>query len=227
MDTEWTVLLQIRIPILKEQGWQGSGRSNAGRRQKVLVQHMGFASSKQDQKLHVACLLWFPPYESKSEAETHHGQLTVQMMLERGGKPVTCFVVMQRTCLSLVKIGVELSSSYKPSNFKKLLSWILNNQGKPELFAMMTWGIWYKWNQVHLHKPCCTSDLIATQAKERLQEFTAALPPKPPRMTRTRGIWKPPNASYFKINFDGGVFRNENKSSIGVVIWDHTSFVIA
>ena len=114
-----------------------------------------------------------------------------------------------------------------PSNFKKLLSWILNNQGKPELFVMTTWGIWYKWNQVHLHKPCCTSDLIATQAKERLQEFTAALPPKPPRMTRTRDIWKPPDVSYFKINFDGGVFRNENKSSIGVVIWDHTSFVIA
>ena len=91
---------------------------------------------------------------------------------------------------------------------------------------MTTWGIWNQRNQVHLHKPCCASDWIATQAKERLQEFTAALPLKPPRTTRTRDIWKPPHASHFKINFDGAIFRNENRSGIGVVIRDHIGSVI-
>lgn len=92
---------------------------------------------------------------------------------------------------------------------------------------MTMWGIWYQRNQVRLHKLCCTSDQIAPQAKERLQEFTAALPPKAPRTTRTREKWKPPDASCFKINFDGAICRNENRSGIGVVIRDHTSSVIA
>ena len=122
------------------------------------------------------------------------------------------------SCRELDSIWSESEWNFRqainPTNFKELLSWILNNHGKPELFAMTTWGIWYQRNQVRLHKPCCTSDQIATQAKERLQEFTVALPPKPPRTTRTRDIWKPPDASYFKINFDGAVFKNENRSGV-------------
>ena len=30
------------------------------------------------------------------------------------------------------------------TNFKELLSWILNNQGNLKLFAMITWGIWHQ-----------------------------------------------------------------------------------
>ena len=92
---------------------------------------------------------------------------------------------------------------------------------------MMTWGIWHQRNQVLLYKACYSSNLITVQAKERLDEFHATLPPKPPTMPRTRVIRKPPNASYFKINFDGVVFRNENRSGIGMVIRDHTSSIIA
>ena len=39
--------------------------------------------------------------------------------------------------------------------------------------------------------------------------------------------WKPLNPSMFKINFDGAVFKNDNKSGIGVVIRDHQGLVIA
>lgn len=70
------------------------------------------------------------------------------------------------------------------------------------------------------------------QAKERLDELCATLPTKPLTMPRTRVIWKPPDASCFKINFDGAIFRNENRSGIGVVIRDnvirdHTGSIIA
>ncbi|KAL0002163.1 hypothetical protein SO802_015944, partial [Lithocarpus litseifolius] len=101
----------------------------------------------------------------------------------------------------------------RPTNFKELLSWILNNHGSPELFAMLTLF--------------CPSDLIAAQAKERLNEFNATIPPQPPVMPQPRTKWKPPNVSAFKINFDGAIFRQENKSKIGVVIWDHSGAVIA
>ena len=46
------------------------------------------------------------------------------------------------------------------TNFKELLSWILNNQGNPKLFGMTTWGIWSQGNQVCNHQPCCTSNQI-------------------------------------------------------------------
>nr|POE84574.1 hypothetical protein CFP56_66419 [Quercus suber] len=44
---------------------------------------------------------------------------------------------------------------------------------------------------------------------------------------RTKEIWKPPDASCFKINFDGAIFRNENRSCTGVVIQDHAGSIIA
>ena len=39
--------------------------------------------------------------------------------------------------------------------------------------------------------------------------------------------WKPPNANLVKINYDGTIFRNENRSGIGVVVRTHTSAILA
>ena len=113
-----------------------------------------------------------------------------------------------------------------PTNFKELLSWILNNHGNPELFVMMMWGLWRQRNQVRLNKPCCPSDLITVQVKEKLDEFSATIPTKPPAMPRLRTKWKPLDARCFKINFDGVIFRQENKSGIGVVVRDHPGDVL-
>lgn len=89
---------------------------------------------------------------------------------------------------------------------------------------MITWGIWHQQNQVRNHKPCCTSDQLASQAKEKLVEFP---PTYTSSSTKTEGEMDPPDTSFFKINFDGAIFRNENKSGIGVVVRDHTSSIIA
>lgn len=53
---------------------------------------------------------------------------------------------------------------------------------------------------------------------QSLLHFSATIPPQPPAMPRTRTKWKPPDARCFKINFDRAIFRQENKSEIGVVI---------
>ena len=55
----------------------------------------------------------------------------------------------------------------------------------------------------------------------------ATMPPQPPALPQPRMKWKPPNVTDFKINFDGAVFRQENKSGIGVVIRDNSGVVIA
>ena len=83
-------------------------------------------------------------------------------------------------------------------------------------------------NQVRLHIPCCNYDQVASQAKAKLAEFDAALPPKPPVLPRQKVLWKPrPEPSIFKINFDRAVFTNEKKSGIGVGIRDYQGQVIA
>ena len=92
---------------------------------------------------------------------------------------------------------------------------------------MVTWGIWHQHNQVRNNKACCTSDQLTLQAKEKLAEYLAVLPPTLPAPVKPKERWKPPDASLVKINFDGAIFRDENRSSIGVVVRTHTGAILA
>ena len=65
------------------------------------------------------------------------------------------------------------------------------------------------------------------QAKEKLVEYFAILPPTLPAPVKLREKWKPPDASLVKINFDGAIFRSENRSGIGVVVHTHTGAILA
>ena len=46
--------------------------------------------------------------------------------------------------------------------------------------------------------------------------------PKPPPVR-----WKLPLTNYYKVNFDGAIFKESNVRGIGVVIWDNAGMVIA
>ena len=65
------------------------------------------------------------------------------------------------------------------------------------------------------------------QAKEKLAEYLAVLPPIPSTPLKPKEKWKPPDANLVKINFDGAIFRNENRSGIGMVVRTHTSAILA
>jgi len=90
------------------------------------------------------------------------------------------------------------------------------NKG-PVLFAMVTWVVWNRQNNLRLGKIDCQLDQLLKQARERLLEFslhnTSTIAPVG-RPTR----WQPPRQSWFKINFDGALFHSENSASIGVMI---------
>ena len=98
--------------------------------------------------------------------------------------------------LNSVLSQTEWSSRQVPgvTNFKELLSWILKNHGNQELFMMITWGIWHQRNQGQNRWPCCTSDQLTSQAKEKLAEFVAVLPPIPQAAPKPKGKWKPPES---------------------------------
>jgi len=68
---------------------------------------------------------------------------------------------------------------------------------------------------------------IAQVSKERLEEFTAVIPPKPPPYPKPTIVWKPPPTNMLKINFDGAVFRKENRSSVWVVFRNFEGLVLA
>ena len=94
------------------------------------------------------------------------------------------------------------------------------NHAQRDLFAMTVWMIWNQRNQIWHRIPSCNTDQLAQVAIERLNEFVAGLPPTNPAPQKSKVVWKPPPTGMFKLNFDGAVFKQENKSSVGIAIWD-------
>ena len=63
-----------------------------------------------------------------------------------------------------------------------------------------------------------------------LSEFAQTIPMPPyPRVTATpsQTRWRPPSQGLVKINCDGATFKDQKKSSIGVVIRDENGMVLA
>ena len=112
-------------------------------------------------------------------------------------------------------------------DFRELLSWILENHSQPELFAIIVWTIWNQRNQIRHHVLSCITDQIAQVALEKLNEFHSVLPQPLPALPQSKVVWKPPPSGIFKLNFDGTVFKFENKSGVGVAIQDCRGHMIA
>ena len=70
-------------------------------------------------------------------------------------------------------------------NFKELLSWILRESSKVELFAMIAWGIWNQRNQAWLNHAAASLHQIFQISEEKLAEFTACQPSATPMLCKT------------------------------------------
>nr|POE46101.1 hypothetical protein CFP56_34159 [Quercus suber] len=92
------------------------------------------------------------------------------------------------------------------------------------MFAMLAWN---QRNKVRRQEPSCSLHLLAQTAKDLLQEFKSVqpIPPQPVAVPRAR--WKPPSEDFVKVNVDGAVFADEDKSGIGIVICNHDGQVLA
>lgn len=73
----------------------------------------------------------------------------------------------------------------------------------------------------------CSSRLIATVAKEQLDEFVSVQPAlwTPPPWPQDR--WQPLPSDFVKINFNDAIFAKENKSGIVVVVHDAQGSMLA
>uniref|UniRef100_A0A2N9GD20 RNase H type-1 domain-containing protein n=1 Tax=Fagus sylvatica TaxID=28930 RepID=A0A2N9GD20_FAGSY len=69
---------------------------------------------------------------------------------------------------------------------------------------------------------------FATRAQAFLQEYlTVTTEEKTERPKPPPAQWKLPVTNYYKLNFDGAIFKDSNSGGIGVVIRDNTGLVIA
>ena len=81
-----------------------------------------------------------------------------------------------------------------------------------------------------MNKTTISSHQIVAIARERIVEFaqTIPMPPYPQVIaTPSQTRWRPPSQGLVKINCDGATFKDQKKSSIGVVIRDENSMVLA
>jgi len=103
----------------------------------------------------------------------------------------------------------------------------LNNGKAPDLFASIVWSIWNQLNKVRLHQSCFSTEQIAQLAKDLLEEYKTVMPSPTIHPHKRRAKWLPPPQDFFKINHDGAVFPDENRSGIGAVIRNNLGLVNA
>lgn len=112
-------------------------------------------------------------------------------------------------------------------NFPHLLSHVFESGCNAELFAMVTWTIWFRRNKVRSTPPGFPVDQVQQCAFDSLLEFRTAQPRKQPTPARPLSKWSPPAGDSYKVNFDGAVFKEDDRVGIGVIIQNCHGMVMA
>ena len=107
------------------------------------------------------------------------------------------------------------------------MEFLIAENRDPALFSMTTWVLWNRRNNLRLGKPTVVLSWVLKQANERLQEFSHKPNPGPPSTVRPVTCWRPPDKSWFKVNFDGALFCQEHRAGIGVVVRNEEGALIA
>uniref|UniRef100_A0A2N9I833 Reverse transcriptase domain-containing protein n=1 Tax=Fagus sylvatica TaxID=28930 RepID=A0A2N9I833_FAGSY len=100
-----------------------------------------------------------------------------------------------------------------------------------QIFAMLTWLIWFHCNRQRLDQPTDEIDRLYPRALELLTEFHQAQDnhSQTSHATEpsTRTKWKLPIPDRFKVNFDGATFAETNEAGLGAIIRNHQGEVMA
>ena len=94
-----------------------------------------------------------------------------------------------------------------------------------QLFAMISWSIWYRRNRLRLEQPVDTNTQLINRARESLLEFHEAQDREkqsPLQSTSTEiTTWKPLEEGRYKVNYDGAVLKDSNEAGLGTIIRNH------
>ena len=95
-------------------------------------------------------------------------------------------------------------------DFLHLLLHVFELGCSAKMFAMQTWMIWYRRNNVRTAPPGFPSNIIMQRAFAALMEYQSAQPKKTVAAptVRPRAMWSPPPVGWFKANFDAVIFQD-------------------
>ena len=86
-----------------------------------------------------------------------------------------------------------------------------------ELFAMITYQIWFKRNKLRLGEAVADLKLINSMARKALQEFQQAnTTPQKLLPARSFTKWSPPPKNWVKANFYGAIFQRRDEAGLGI-----------
>ncbi|XP_075645359.1 uncharacterized protein LOC142616377 [Castanea sativa] len=116
------------------------------------------------------------------------------------------------------------------TDVKELLSWLMAEGKSLDLFAYTAWMVWNQRNKARVNQQAVLLHQVAEEAKQMLAQFRTNLQITEVQVTDSSNggsRWRSPQAGLVKINFDGTVFSESNKSGTGVVIRDNNGAVLA
>lgn len=111
--------------------------------------------------------------------------------------------------------------------FIDLIDFVFAGNKDPELFSLVIWNLWNRRNNLLLGKPFITLDKILKHSQERLIKALSSLATSSFHWSQQQTSWSPLEFPWYKINFDGATFAEDNKASLGVVIQNNEGLVNA
>ena len=96
-----------------------------------------------------------------------------------------------------------------------------------ELFTVIAWYIWCRWNKCHFKEQCLPLEKILDAIEFALKEFQDMPETRIVRLQPQPQCWSPPEPGIYKVNYDGAYFAKEEKAGIGVVVRNELGQVMA
>ena len=112
-------------------------------------------------------------------------------------------------------------------SFQDLVAKILLKLKVHEVFAIMAWFIWAHRNKLRLQEQSVPLSGIREAVYNFLQLFRSCCEHSGSTKMLRQCKWKPPNLDEYKINFDGAMFNECDKASVGIMVQDSRSLVMA
>ena len=113
------------------------------------------------------------------------------------------------------------------STVKDIFMRAFSERRDAELLAFMGWAVWNRRNQLRFNEASCPLNQILPLSKDRKTEFQRIHPVTRMPQHRNHTRWKPPEQGVYKVNYDGAVFSQQGKASLGVIIRNHEGAVMA
>ena len=101
-------------------------------------------------------------------------------------------------------------------SFFDLCRLTLQNQKGAELFITYYWFIWNRRNKIRVKEAVMPLEKIADQAQQYLMEFQQIRSKPTSKKLPKKIIWKPPDPSTLKTNFDGVVFEDLEQRALAL-----------